>query len=63
MPNNKISQTKGYTYKDRASFSPVDPTKMKAHADRVQRDVIPTLKTQAERKEAGAQRLRFKGLL
>lgn len=54
--------TSGYIYTERKSYKSVDHKALTEHVKRVQRDVVPKLKAQGEKKETGALRLRLKGM-
>lgn len=52
----------GYIYTERNSYKSVDSKALTEHVKRVQKDVVPKLKEQSEKKESGALRLRLKGI-
>jgi hypothetical protein len=60
MANDKT--TSRYIYTERASYKGVDSQALTEHIKRVQKDVVPKLKEQGEKKETGALRLRLKGV-
>ena len=61
MSNEKAKS--GYSYTALKSYKPANAKDLSAHVQRVQKDVIPKIKEQGERKETGAHRLRMKGAL
>jgi len=60
MENDKTAS--GYIYTERNSYKSVDSKALTEHVKRVQKDVVPKLKEQGEKKETGALRLRLKGV-
>lgn len=58
MTNDKT--TSRYMYTERSSYKNVDSKALTEHIKRVQKDVVPKLKEQGEKKETGALRLRLK---
>ncbi len=54
--------TSVYIYTERKSYKSVDSKALTEHVERVQKNVVPKLKAQGERKETGALRLRLKGI-
>lgn len=61
MANDKT--TSAYIYTERNSYKSVDSKALTEHVKRVQKDVVPKLKEQGEKKESGALRLRLKGAI
>lgn len=60
MKNDKTAS--GYIYTERNSYKSVDSKALTEHVERVQKDVVPKLREQSEKKETGALRLRLKGM-
>ncbi|SDQ82106.1 hypothetical protein [Pseudoxanthomonas sp. CF125] len=53
----------GYIFTERKSYKAVDVGALSAHIEKVQKDVVPRIKEQGEKKETGAHRLRLKGII
>jgi hypothetical protein len=58
MPNDIKKHEEAYAYTRRSSYRGAKPAELSEHTERVRDEVVPEIKEQMKKKEAGAQKVR-----